>query len=66
MPDPYQRGSDEDWLKAERDELQLHVEKRDRQIARLTLIIIALLAALGWVAYKFRQAGGKFEDLLRF
>ncbi len=55
MADPYQRGSDADWMQAANDELAHIIKKRDRQIALLRLIAILLFLVLGWVLFKYSQ-----------
>jgi hypothetical protein len=65
MSDEYQRGSDIEWLKHSNEELAKLVKKRAGQNARLRLLCVLLLAALGWVVFKYQQ---KFpiETLWRF
>ena len=55
MPDPYQQGSDEDWLHHSNDELARMVKNRDRQIRLLRLLSLVLLIGLGWVVYRYTQ-----------
>jgi len=56
MPDEYQRGSDNDWAKAEADELRHQLQGRERQLGRERLLTLMLLAALGWVLWKYTRA----------
>jgi uncharacterized membrane protein len=56
MPDPYQRGSDEDWAKAEADELRHQLRQRDRRLAWERLLNFVLAALLGWVLFRFLQS----------
>ena len=65
MADEYQRGEDMEWLKHSNEELAKLVKKRASQNARLRLLCVLLLVALGWVVFKYQQ---KFpiESLWRF
>jgi hypothetical protein len=65
MKNNYQLGSDDDWLKHSNEELAQLIKKRDRKILALRLLNVALLAALGWVVYKFCQKASP-QELLRF
>ncbi len=53
MPDPYQQGSDDDWLRHSNEELARLIKNRDRQIRWLRLLCFLLLIILGWTIYKF-------------
>jgi len=55
MKDPYQIGSDVDWLKHSNEELAALVKKRQRQLLRSRALSLLLLIALGWVLYQFAQ-----------
>jgi hypothetical protein len=65
MPDPYQRGTDEDWAKAEADELRHQLRQRDRRLARERFLSLLLAAALGWVLFRFLQSH-PVSDLWQF
>jgi len=66
MPDPYQRGSDQDWAKAEAEELHYQLKRRDRHVNLLRMYNGLLWAALIWVLVKFLKRGGSFNDLLNW
>lgn len=55
MQDPYQKGSDADWLQHSNEELAQLVKKRGRQILWLKFLNILLIFLLGWVGYKYAQ-----------
>lgn len=55
MSDPYQSGSDIDWLRHTNDELNRTVRKRNGQLGRLRLYCFLLLLASGWVVYKYSK-----------
>jgi hypothetical protein len=55
MKNDYQLGSDDEWLKHSNEELAQMIKKRDRRILRLQIGILVLLAALGWVIFKFSR-----------
>lgn len=66
MADLYQRGSDQEWLKAENEELQFQVKRRDRHVNLLRMYNGILWLALIWVVVKFVKHGGSFNDLLNW
>lgn len=55
MADPYQRGTDDQWLKQSNEELELAVKRRERTIWFLRFCIAVLLVALGWVVFCFSR-----------
>ena len=55
MSDPYQLGSDVEWIKHSNDELQREVKRRNRQLGRLRFICFLLLLISGWVIYRYVQ-----------
>jgi hypothetical protein len=65
MADEYQRGSDSEWAKAEADELRHQLQRRERQLGRERLLTLMLLAALGWVLWKYTR-GQPLETLWTF
>lgn len=62
MTDPYQRGSDEEWLQHSNAELADLVKKRDRRIRILNVAVLLLLVALAWTIFKF-AANNPISDL---
>jgi len=65
MSDPYQLGSDIEWLKHTNDEMARLVKKRNGQLARVRGLCFLLLLALGWVVYKY-QLRLPLEELWHF
>ena len=65
MSDPYQLGSDLEWLKHTNDELSRLVKKRNAQLNRLRLLCLVLVLVLGWVTYRFCRTQ-PLEELWRF
>lgn len=55
MTDPYQRGSDEEWLQHSNAELADLIKKRNLRIRSLKLAVIILFFALAWTVFKFTQ-----------
>ena len=62
MPDPYQRGSDVGWAKIEADELAHQLKRRTNQLYLERLLTMIVVAALGWVVFKYLQ-DHKLEEL---
>jgi hypothetical protein len=61
MADEYQFGSDQEWLVHSNKELADTLKKRNRQIARLRLLLTIMIVALGFVAWRFHQRIGITE-----
>ncbi len=65
MPDPYQLGSDDEWLKHSNEELARMLRQKNRQIVRWKCLSLLFLIALGWVVFKFSKRG-PIEELWKF
>jgi hypothetical protein len=55
MSDPYQIGSDVEWLRHNHDELARQVKQCRRQASRWRSLCLGLLLAGGWVVYRYAQ-----------
>jgi hypothetical protein len=65
MSDPYQRGSDEEWLEHSNAELAQIIKKRNRSIFLWKFVAMILLMALIWTLFKYGQENS-LGDLFRF
>jgi hypothetical protein len=65
MNDPYQLGSDVEWLKHANDEMTRLIKKRNGQLGRTRALCFVLLLALAWVVYKY-QMKLPLEELWNF
>lgn len=53
MSDPYQLGSDIEWLRHNKDEAEREVKRKKAQLSRTRFLCFLLLLALSWTVYKF-------------
>ncbi len=65
MPDPYQRGPDDEWLKHSNDELARMLKRRDWRIRWLRFLNLLLGLLLVWVLFKYSQKA-PIEELWNF
>jgi hypothetical protein len=65
MTDPYQRGSDDEWLKHSNEELARLLKRQQRQTQLFRSLAVLMFVLLAWVAYKFTRHA-PLEELWRF
>jgi hypothetical protein len=65
MSDPYQRGSDEEWLEHSNAELSQIIKKRNRSIFLWKFVALILLMALIWTVFKYGQ-DNRLGDLFQW
>ncbi|HSH16127.1 MAG TPA: hypothetical protein VLD18_08855, partial [Verrucomicrobiae bacterium] len=55
MSDPYQLGSDIEWLRHNKDEAERALKRKSAQLTRSRFLCFLLLLALGWTVYQFTR-----------